>query len=65
MKRMTSAPATNEPVAAPATRSGEVCTASHTAPAAASRSGTGDDGPGHDAGDDHGGHGGHDGGRDG
>lgn len=45
-------------ISARATRaSGEVCTASHNAPAAATRAGTGtggDDGPGHDAGDDHG-----------
>ena len=44
-------------ISARATRaSGEVCTASHNAPTAASRAGTGggDDGPGHDAGDDHG-----------
>ena len=43
-------------ISARATRSGETCTASHTAPTAASRASTGgdDDGPGHDAGDDHG-----------
>ena len=42
-------------ISARATRgSGEVCTASHAAPKAASRTATGDDGPGHDAGDDHG-----------
>jgi hypothetical protein len=41
-------------ISARATRSGETCTASHAAPKAASRASTGDDGPGHDAGDDHG-----------
>jgi hypothetical protein len=42
-------------ISARATRSGEVCTASHRAPtAAAPTSSGGDDGPGHDAGDDHG-----------
>jgi len=42
-------------ISARATRaSGETCTASHTAPSATSRASTGDDGPGHDAGDDHG-----------
>jgi hypothetical protein len=44
-------------ISARATRSGETCTASHAAPKAASRASTGDDGPGHDAGDDHGRHG--------
>jgi len=49
-------------VSARATRaSGEACTASHAAPTAASRASTGDDGPGHDTGDDNG----HDGGLDG
>jgi hypothetical protein len=43
-------------IAARAVRSGEACTASNTAPkaAASSRSSTQDDGPAHDAGDDHG-----------
>jgi hypothetical protein len=42
-------------ISARATRSGEVCSASHKAPSAASRASTGgEDGPGHDAGDDHG-----------
>jgi hypothetical protein len=42
-------------ISARAVRSGETCTASHAAPkAAASRASTSDDGPGHDAGDDHG-----------
>lgn len=42
-------------ISARATRaSGEVCTTSHAAPTAASSAATGDDGPGHDAGDDRG-----------
>ena len=42
-------------ISARATRSGEACTASHKAPTTAFRASTGgDDGPGHDAGDDHG-----------
>jgi hypothetical protein len=52
-------------ISARATRSGETCSASTTAPKAGATSRTGgnggnDDGPGHDAGDDHG-HGGRDG----
>ena len=39
-------------ISARATRSGETCTASRTAPKAGAVAG--DDGPGHDAGDDHG-----------
>jgi len=41
-------------ISAHAVRSGETCSASHAAPKAASRASTSDDGPGHDAGDDHG-----------
>jgi hypothetical protein len=42
-------------ISARAVRAGETCTASHAAPkAGASHASTSDDGPGHDAGDDHG-----------
>jgi hypothetical protein len=54
VRRLVADRAGTDRISARATRSGETCTASHAAPAATARAGTGDDGPGHDAGDDHG-----------
>jgi len=55
IRRLVADRAGTDRISARATRSGETCTASHAAPTAAARAGTADDdGPGHDAGDDHG-----------